>query len=546
MPDLLHTLQGHDLGFLRMTAGLWGLEMSAPDAHSALPWLTRAILTSGQVQEIVDTLPEAAQQALRELMDHDGHLAWSLFSRRYGEVRSMGAARRDRERPDLKPASPAESLWYRGLIGRAFLNQSAEPQEYAYIPDDLVGMMHLTSAGSLRVYGRPATPGESAAVTPVSDRLLDLACTFLAGRRLGMNDSELAAWTAGIPFTALNALLNAAGLLDSQGSPQPKAVQKFLEAPRGKALAELAAAWIHAADYNDLRLMDGLVCEGDWTNQPLLARRAILEMLSHLPQHTWWNINAFIADVKEYQPDFQRPAGDYDSWFIRPAGSEQYYRGFSDWEAVDGRLLRELICGPLHWLGIFELAGAKESPQPEAFRPSDWAEALLEGRAPEGLALEEGKIRVGSNGLVRAAPDLARAARYQLARFCEWGKVSANEVQYAITPAALERARSQKLSSAQLVTLLRKYCPDPLPPALLQALKRWEQNGAQAHIQSALILRVSAPEVLTALRATRAGRFISEELSPTLVILKPGSQAAVLQALTEAGYLGESSLQGDV
>ncbi len=458
----------------------------------------------------------------------------------------MGAARRDRERPDLKPSSPSESLWYRALIGRAFLNQSAEPQEYAYIPDDLISKMHLTSAGTIRIYGRPASPGETAAVSPASDAILDFACTFLAGRRLGLDDSFLAAQNTAIPLADLIALLNAAHLLDSQGSPQPQAVQKFLEAPRGKALAQLVSAWVHSETLSDLHLIEDLVCEGDWENRPLQARSAVLEMLSHLPQHTWWNVTAFIADVKEYQPDFQRPAGDYDSWFIRTAGSEQYFRGFSDWDAVDGRLLRRILTGTLHWLGVFDLARTEDGDSTEAFRPSEWAAALLSGAAPDGLAVEDGKIRVGSDGLIRAAALLPRAARYQLARFCEWVKTAPGDTHYRLTPASLKRARQQNLSVGQLVTLLRKYCPDPLPPALLQALKRWDQNGPQAHLQSALLLRVSAPEVLAALRATHAARYILEELTPTVVCVRPGSEEAILSALAEIGYLGAGRLTSDV
>ena len=44
------------------------------------------------------------------------------------------------------------------------------------------------------------------------------------------------------------------------------------------------------------------------------------------------------------------------SWFIRREGSEQYLRGFAHWEAVEGELLRYMIAGPLHWLGVTDIA----------------------------------------------------------------------------------------------------------------------------------------------------------------------------------------------
>ncbi|TLN15217.1 hypothetical protein FDZ74_08625, partial [bacterium] len=109
---MLHTFQGHDLGFLKMVAGGWGIELNAPDAYTAMPQLAQALLDRVLIKDQLETLPTGARAALDELLEHEGRLSWAIFTRRYGEVRVMGAARRDRERPDLKPASPAEVLWY--------------------------------------------------------------------------------------------------------------------------------------------------------------------------------------------------------------------------------------------------------------------------------------------------------------------------------------------------------------------------------------------------------------------------------------------------
>ncbi len=130
MPDLAQTLQGTDLGFLRMVAGAWGLDLNAPDSHTALPVVVEALQDAELVREILDVLPQEALQALQALLENNGCMTWAMFTRRYGEVRSMGPGKRDRERPDLKPTSNAEILWYRALIGRAFLHfPPAEPQE---------------------------------------------------------------------------------------------------------------------------------------------------------------------------------------------------------------------------------------------------------------------------------------------------------------------------------------------------------------------------------------------------------------------------------
>lgn len=538
MPDLQHTLQGHDLGFLKMVAEAWGIELNAPDAYTGLPQLVQFMVDRNHMADLLGTLPAQPRTALDELLEHEGRLSWAIFTRRYGEVRVMGSARRDRERPDLKPVSPAEMLWYRALIGRAFFNDPAEPQEFAYIPDDLLNLIQPSTARGPAPLGRKATAAERAHPIPVNDRILDHACTLLAALRLGMDLTELPSAQWAVPPQTLLKLLQAAELVDDVNQPQAEAVKNFLGTPRGQALATLASAWMNSPHFNELRLLPGLSMEGDWSNNPLLARRFVLDLLSHIPQNEWWSLSAFVNAVRERHPDFQRPAGDYDSWFIRQESSGQFLRGFASWDDVDGALLRYLICGPLHWMGLLDLATPPSGGDPSAFRFSGWASNLWHGSVPANLPAEEGGLRVISDGRVSVLPLAPRALRYQIARFCQWEEERDGEYRYRITPASLERARQQSLKPAQLLALLRKYAP-AVPPPLSQAIERWEEQGVQAAIRPAVLLRVSSPDILAALRQSRASRYLAEPLSPTVVLIHPGSEEKLMLALAELGYLGE-------
>ena len=93
MPDIQLTLQGNDLGFLKMVAGAWGIDLVAPDVHTALPLLVNALLNRSLVSEIIESLPGEAHAALEALQHSDGVMPWAMFTRRFGEVRAMGAAR---------------------------------------------------------------------------------------------------------------------------------------------------------------------------------------------------------------------------------------------------------------------------------------------------------------------------------------------------------------------------------------------------------------------------------------------------------------------
>ena len=68
MPDLLHSLQGRDLGHLRIVSSLWGIELSSPDMHTALPELVSALLDPFLVGEVSEALPAEARQALKALV----------------------------------------------------------------------------------------------------------------------------------------------------------------------------------------------------------------------------------------------------------------------------------------------------------------------------------------------------------------------------------------------------------------------------------------------------------------------------------------------
>jgi hypothetical protein len=88
--------------------------------------------------------------------------------------------------------------------------------------------------------------------------------------------------------------------------------------------------------------------------------------------------------------------------------------------------------------------------------------------------------------------------------------------------------------------LLRRTASAPPTPNLVRALERWEDNGTQADFEQVVVLRVKSPEILTALRKSRAARFLGDPLGPAAVIVKAGAREKVLQALVELGYLAEA------
>ncbi len=539
MPDLYTSLLKHDLGHIRIVAGLWGLELDSNESEAALKELCASLLDPDLLAEILEALHPEAQTAIEMLAAKNGRIPWAEFTRRFGDIREMGPGKRDREKPHLNPASTAEILFYRALLARAFFNTVNGAQEFAYIPDDLFKLINHEEykvekekslspladfADNSESLGRPASPVEKAHLIPTNDFLLDDATTLLAALRLGIDAPETQ-----VPAQVIEQLLKSAKIILKSG-PKPEKVKTFLEAPRDEALQMLADAWLESETFNELRQLPGLVFEGEWKNQPSVTREFLLNLLDAIPEGKWWSLPAFIRDVKAKYPDFQRPAGDYDSWFIKRETDGEYLRGFAHWDQVDGALARYFITGVLFWLGQVELASPEEGAEPTAFR--------VISEKPRGKS-EEGKIVARSNGQIAVPRFAPRAVRYQVARFCEWDVAREDEYRYIITPPSLKKAGEQGLKVEHLLVLLAKYTSAGIPPVLVKALKRWEVNGTEARVQTQVVLRVSRPEVLEELRKSKAARFLGEMLGPTTVVIKDGTQSKVLAALAELGLLAE-------
>lgn len=537
MPDLFHSLLKQDIGHLRILAELWGLELKAIEADAAREELSVSLLEPKLFGEMIDSLSPEADAALSALVTSGGRIPWPTFTRKYGEVRDAGAGKRDREKLYLNPTSTTEILYYRGLLARAFFDTKKGPQEFAYIPDDLLSLINRKEreeheameeeSKSPEPVGRAASPGEKGQEIPANDAILDDATTLLAALRLGIEPPETR-----VPVKVLRELLNAANLI-RESTPLPEPVKAILEAPRAEALTLLQNAWIESQTFNELCLLPGIVCEGEWKNQPQETREFLLHLLDVIPEGQWWSLSAFIRDIKQKYADFQRPAGDYDSWFIKRSSDGQYLRGFSSWDQVDGALIKYFITNILYWLGQVDLCIAEGATEPTSFR--------IVSSLP--AAKEDKKLHVSSQGLL-SIPRLApRVVRYQVSRFCEWQEPKDDLYRYRISTNSLARAREQGLKVEHLLALLAKYSEAGAPPSLVKALKRWEVNGTEARVQTQVLLKVSKPEVLEELRRSKAARFLGEVLSPTTVVIKGGAIQKVMEALMEQGIVGESPIE---
>jgi hypothetical protein len=285
-----------------------------------------------------------------------------------------------------------------------------------------------------------------------------------------------------------------------------------------------------------------------------------VNLLAEVPPGEWWSLDSFVAAVKDRQPDFQRPAGDYDSWYIRDAATQTYLRGFESWERVDGALVRWIIQQPLYWLGLLDLftaesaeiaefgdtsfeisvRSANSAVSPSAFRITPYGAAFL-GRGEWPVAEAEAPVsfQVGADGTLRVPASASRYDRFQVARVSNWLPAEGDDYLYRLAPASLSRAGKQGIKISHIIAFLQKATGgEDLPPALVGALHRWERAGGEAALKDTVVLKLNNPALLETLQRTpKVKRYLGESLGPNAVEVRRDGIEKLRAALAEVGIL---------
>jgi hypothetical protein len=340
-------------------------------------------------------------------------------------------------------------------------------------------------------------------------------------------------------------LPRAAGLVavdEGRLALDPDPARAWLAAAPGQRLSALQEAWRDDGDWNDLWRVPSLKPQPTgWKNDPVLARRQVLEFLAGCRPGDWYGLADLIRAVKETDPDFQRPDGDYTAWYIHDPGG-QPLMGFEHWDAVEGALLHYIVSGPLHWLGAVDLGFGAASGQPAAFRLAGSGLALL-GLAPspenaQALSSASPDLTVGNDFTVRAAPDSSLYTRFQLARFADFLGREAKGVRYRLSPQGLARVRGEGITPDQIIAFLIRASGDRAPAGVLDVLRNWGERSGSVRLEPGVVLRVDRPETLAALRREPAiARLLGEALGPGAVLVPRAYVKQVRRWLLEGGYL---------
>ncbi|MBE2183557.1 MAG: hypothetical protein IAE89_09045 [Anaerolineae bacterium] len=555
---------------LPVFAEAWGYTIESSDSKEVRKALAKVMTDPLRAEAVWDSLDDYARGAMQMLIGGGGRIPENKFERMFGEIHEMGSDAIAREKPLQRPKSTADALFYRGLIHRIIEHSDIGQRQIIFVPGDLRGALplHKTSYDNIAGMGddEPTLGVEDGdpAIEPLAQvqvqrladtSLVDDVTTLLAhirirgpmleGGFLSIEDS--AAVLSGFivqderRLFFLTALAISAGLIEVHGGrafPGKAEAQRWLSASRSEQVRKLADAWRSSKLIVDLAFVPGLHPEldaGDMPQyDPSAARALILEMmLDLLPAEGWWSRGEFIQSVFEDNYDFQRPNGSFEGWYIRNDSGE-YLSGEVHWVDIEGAMLEYIICGPLHWLGLADLAEG-------AARLNAYGRGFLQlSKWPAPQDSPE-KITIAPDGTIHVSRKVSRLEHYTVARFAT--PVSAavgSEIPfvYRIDAQAVQQAAAQGIAVGQITASLQNMLGGgALPSAVARLLDRWKQ-GATANVtfERLIVLRTTSPEVLNAIYdAPATRRFFSARLGDMAAVVRADQWEALREVLGESG-----------
>jgi hypothetical protein len=564
MRSLDASLSSHPLAMLRGIAELRGVPLATNSRAEAAAQLAAILAESEATERILAGCSPAAQAAWAALCGAGGRMKLPAFVRSYGPFRPIGPGRLERETVWRQPESPAEELWFLGLIFRAFTDPGDGLVETVYIPDEL--MPSSAAALAARTAIQLAAPAPTKAPVHPRHALNSLAvdaCALLAALRVGPVRLEADGWPSvrdGVRLqeglliqdaTRLDLLvalaLQCGWAVRERGrlALDPQRPAAWLKSTHWEQMTTLFHAWRDsddrppaAAGWNDLLHTPGLRAEGSVRNDPLRPRKAVLDAVRSLEVGTWVAVPDFAAWIKALDPDFQRPDGDYQSWYLRDAESGRYLSGFESWEQVEGRLIRFLITGPLFWLGAVAL-GPSDGGQAEAFRPTAAGMAWLNESTPEEPP-RPARVTVHDDFTISAPLWTPLNDRYRLLRFTEPamdGYRLGQPTRHRITRGSLAGARAAGLTTDGIQQYLRRASGNPLPARVAASLTRWGEHGGSVRISRGAVLRVEDADTLAKLRSDPVvAPLLGDLISAQAVLVSEAHLPKLLKILEELGY----------
>ena len=373
------------------------------------------------------------------------------------------------------------------------------------------------------------------------------------------------------------ALLQAAQILQpgSPMTPWEPAREAFLRRVPMRQIGILARSYFSMTNWNELwsllrddtfrfqlRRDAGSAFFGmhDLSAKLGVLRWFLLRIPALFPDDQWVRMEDLDRLFRALWPRFESSVWDdfeLPSYGSRPHLAEVDGDGVPDyeetgvWDRVQGRFVRGMIAGPLHWLGLADLAfdGARLTHtrfhgladsywhRAEAPQASSWESALSARAAePDAVRAEGLIVTVRPSALSgRAHGVLNGIARLQAA--------GPDQFRYRLDGEACLEAFEEGTTLAEIVKGWETHLPVPMPQAILEQLTAWWEGYGRLRLhKDVTVVEFGDDYALAEMRAiTSLDEHLIAEVSPRLVVIPEAAVDGLVEELRAAGHTPQTA-----
>lgn len=346
-------------------------------------------------------------------------------------------------------------------------------------------------------------------------------------------------------------LLKLGLLFERQGTLRAAPAREFFALPLIERAWRCFHLWLESTFWNELAFVANIVTQPgpgplDSAHEEVVrSRQLVVEHILQMAPTTWHTLSTLVARMKLHIPYllFPRQYGlraERYSLGSNPYGwNFRLRRGWlthrEGWHLVEGGFIRELVNGPLAWLGMVELDSEEH---PDAFCLAQGTGLLAGAKAPESAPEVWGRLVIQPNfDLVALAP-VSEALLADLDRFAERVRLE-HIAQYHLSKASVTRAVQLGLTAEAIQQMLEQAAGGAIPQNVRYSLQEWERQARRIELwKDTTLLEVDDPTLLDTLFQEQETRsWLIRRLAPTLAEVATRHLASLQDLLWQRDYL---------
>lgn len=282
-------------------------------------------------------------------------------------------------------------------------------------------------------------------------------------------------------------------------------------------------------------------------------RQLVLRVLACLPNGRWVQLADLTPLLRAVFPRFDgivwesaRSADTLGAWYLARGGRPLQPGHPGDWDAAQGSFVRQMIAGPLHWLGLADLQFDGEALV--ALRLHGLADLYwdrVEVPQPPSHASDRASIVPPSSAVttdaisVTVSPSAVSAHAHSLLdRMARLEVAEPGRFVYRLNAQAAYKAFEDGATLSELLDGWQRFLPVPMPDAIRAQLAEWWQAYGRVRVYKNLtVVEFGDDYALAEMKAvTSLAQHLVAEISPRLVIVRPEGVEALVTELEKAGY----------